>query len=72
MSSVVHSRQNLTYTGPRVQESQLLAIELPPWVDRAKEDDKPSRKLKTGSKDTNNAKRNDKSHNSKPITFLKA
>ena len=72
MSSVVHSRQNLTYTGPRVQESQLLAIELPPWVDRLKEEDKPSRKVKTRSKETNNTKNNDKCQNPKPITFLKA
>jgi len=72
VSSVVHSRQNLTYTGPRVQESQLLAIELPPWVDRLKEEDKPSRKVKTRSKETNNTKNNDKCQNPKPITFLKA
>lgn len=29
----MHSRQSLEHTGPRLKEHQLLAIELPSWVE---------------------------------------
>eukprot|EP00795_Rhopilema_esculentum_P010263 gene10263-18957_t len=69
VESVIHSRQSLAFTGPRVKGQGLLAIELPTWADKTKLTNPTVRKDPSLSPDITKKQKHSKA---KAITFLKA